>query len=106
MNFFQRTFQWSIIQKKKSAYLTQIDLQQFKKMDRGDNGFVLHESFKDLKTRRAEQEAYRRALEEQIMQKRKQQDKEREIYQGCICVKHFVIMLNSLFTFNIRVFNY
>lgn len=73
-------------------------------MDRGDNGFVLHESFKDLKTRRAEQEAYRRALEEQIMQKRKLQEQEREIYQGCISVKHLeVIILISSFPFNITV---
>lgn len=51
-------------------------------MDRGDTGFIIHESFKDLKTRRAEQEAYRKALEEQIMQKRKLQEQEREKQQG------------------------
>lgn len=42
----------------------------------GDGGFVLHESFKDLKTRRAEQEAYRKALEEQITQRKKLQQED------------------------------
>jgi len=43
---------------------------------------IIYESFKDLKTRRAEQEAYRKALDEQIMQKKLMQQKEREKYEG------------------------
>ncbi|ODM91339.1 hypothetical protein Ocin01_15344 [Orchesella cincta] len=51
-------------------------------MDRGDMRPVIYESFKDLKARRAEQEAYRKALDEQIMQKKLLQQKEREKYEG------------------------
>ncbi|CAL8114332.1 unnamed protein product [Orchesella dallaii] len=51
-------------------------------MDRGDMRPVVYESFKDLKARRAEQEAYRRALDEQIMQKKLMQQQEREKFEG------------------------